>query len=131
MKSRTWTIRILMVLSLSLLSLLYAYVKQTNFLINYINSTFMFGLFFLMISGSFYVIQAGFFKVWGMGVRRLFKKEEDPYTDDPHWSNDNNNDFDEEKLKLREVAKRELFVILPFFVGSIMLFQSILFTILR
>lgn len=126
MTKRVITIRIGSAIGFSLVSLVYASLKNGDLMINYLNTSFMFGIFFLMISGIFFVTMGGFFKVFGMGWKRLFTRN-DPYNDDSHWSNDEEDD-DKENLELRKKTKRELFINLPFFIGSFLVIQALIIT---
>ncbi|OEG00090.1 hypothetical protein BHF71_06500 [Vulcanibacillus modesticaldus] len=124
MRHRIWTIRILISLGLSLLSLIIAFFLKDSLFLNYINTSFMIGLFFLVISGISYVIISGFFDVFVIGWKNLFFKK-DPYVDKNHWSYDNNvSTVDDEIKKLRKKAKLELFIYLPLFIGFFLISQS-------
>lgn len=132
MKTRKWLIRLLAVLSLSLLSLLYAYIKDEDILLEFINASFMIGLFFLVISGSTYVIAGGFFKVWSMGWKRLFRRRNEDPIDRTHWSYDDDeyeDENDEEvqlRRELRKKAKNELFLTLPLVIGVALIAESLI-----
>ncbi len=134
METRKWLIRLLAVLSLSVVSLLYAYLKDGDILLDFLNATFMIGLFFLVISGSSYVINGGFFRVWSMGWKRLFSRNKNEDIDRTHWSYDNNNDSDVDedeedvqlKRELRKKAKHELFLKLPFIIGIALTAESLI-----
>jgi len=128
MKTRKWSIRLITILSLSLVIFLYAYLRGSDILLGFINASFMVGLLLLIISGSSYVIIGGFFKVSLMGWKRLLRRNDDDYIDRTHWSYDKNNgDNDEDvllKQELRGKAKNELFITLPFIVGAALIAES-------
>lgn len=130
METRKWLIRLIAVLSLSVVSFLYAYLKDGDILLDFLNATFMIGLFFLVISGSAYVITGGFFKVWSMGWKRLFRRNNNDDVDRTHWSYDNDEVEDEEddqlKRELRKKAKHELFLKLPFIIGIALTAESLI-----
>lgn len=128
MITRKWFIRLITVLGLSLVALLYAYLNDGDILLNYINASFMIGLFFLVISGSAYVINGGFFKVWSMGWKRLFRRNNDDDVDRTHWSYDNGEDEEDVQLRqvLRKKAKNELFLTLPLVVGVALIAESLI-----
>lgn len=129
MKTRKWLIRSVTVLSLSLMIFLYAYMQGSNILLSFIDASFMVGLFFLVISGSTYVIIGGFFKVSLTGWKALLSRNLNDI-DRTHWSYDKDNDKDDEydlsKQELRRKAKRELFIILPFIVGAALIGESLI-----
>lgn len=128
METRKWLIRLLAILILSLISFFYAYLKDGDILLDFSNATFMIGLFFLVISGSAYVITGGFFKVWSMGWKRLFRRNNGDDVDRTHWSyNDGEDEEDIQlKLELRKKAKHELFLKLPFIVGVALTAESLI-----
>jgi len=110
-------------LALSLLSLLLSLFKEGQWLIHYINITFLIGLFFLIISGSSFVIHSGFFHTFFTVTKRLFNRVED-LTDEPVWKNVPT-DFDEQATPEKR-KKTELFIYLPFFISFVLIAQSVL-----
>lgn len=128
---RRWMIRILLSLFFSAVSLIISFFNGDTLLLHYINTTFMIGLFFLVISGISLVLFSGFFNVFVLGWKKLFFKE-DPYEDRNHWHYENKDPADQdpvesEKLILRKKAKLELVFFLPLSVSIILLIQSFLF----
>lgn len=136
MRNRKWLITLSVITILNLFTLVYAYIEQGDFLINFVNASFMIGLFFLVISGSSYVIIGGFFKVSLMGWKRLLKRNNDDSIDRTHWSYENNEYEDEDVNEddkhstsdLRKKAKNDLFITLPLIIGIVLIAESLTFT---
>ncbi|MFV9511182.1 DUF3899 domain-containing protein [Tepidibacillus sp. LV47] len=128
MKKRIWLIRVMLGLFFTLVSILYAYMREGNFLLNYSNTTFMIGLSLLLISGIGIVHISGFFHVFWLGWKKMFFRE-DPYTDSTHWSQEKDK-VPKEIILRKKKAKYELFIYLPLFIAIILIIQAILFLFL-
>lgn len=122
---RRWMIRIILSLFFSAVSFIVSFLNGDTLLLQYINTTFMIGLFFLVISGISLVLFSGFFNVFVLGWKKLFFRE-DPYEDRNHWHYENKDPAESEKLILRKKAKLELVFFLPLSVSIILLIQSFL-----
>ena len=125
MKQRVWIIRLLLVLIMTAISLLVSLLLKNSYLVNYINTTFMLGLFFLVISGLSYTIIFGFWKVFSMGFKIIFNRG-DESLDRSHWSYDKSDSQDDSIDLIRDRAKKELFIYLPLTVGLVLLLQSLI-----
>ncbi len=125
MKLRVWIIRFSLFLVITILSLLISLVLDNSYIINYINTTFIIGLFFLVFSGTSYIIIFGFFKVFASGFKIIFNRN-DEYIDKSHWSYDKVDNQSEKIDPLRYKAKKELFIYLPLTVGLLLILQSII-----
>ncbi|WP_165894961.1 DUF3899 domain-containing protein [Tepidibacillus fermentans] len=128
MIKRIWFIRAIMSLLFTLISILIAFFHKGNFLLNYSNTTFMIGLTLLLISGIMIVHISGFFRVFWLGWKKMFFRE-DPYTDSAHWSQEKTEIPDEMALR-RKQAKYELLIYLPLFIALILICQAVLFLFL-
>lgn len=127
---RRWMIRVILSLFFSVVSLIIAFLNGDSLLLQYINTTFMIGLFFLVISGISLILFSGFFNVFALGWKNLFFKK-DPYEDRNHWHYENKDPAGKdpaemEKLILRKKAKLELTFFLPLSVSILLLLQSFL-----
>ncbi len=132
MKGRIWLIRISSIIILSLLSYILS-LKSANIMLSYINLTFMIGLFLLMLSALFYITLAGFFTTFVSGWKKIFVSNN-------KYNIENNNfnkksDYTHEIAKkedmlneiniLRDNAKKELLIYLPFTTSIALIIQSI------
>ena len=96
---------------------------KDQYAINYMNTSFIIGLVFLMFAGAAYTIIGGFWDVFIKGSKIVFRRREAD-DDDTHWSFDKEEEEDEVEL-MREGAKRELFIFLPLTAGLTLLVQAI------
>ncbi|MGD9677560.1 MAG: DUF3899 domain-containing protein [Vulcanibacillus sp.] len=126
MRRRIWTIRFISIFTSTIISLLISFVLKSSYTINYINTTFIIGLIFIVFSSLSFVIIFGFFTVLLKGFKLFFYRE-NPSVDRTHWSYDiNNTPNNNHKNLLREKARKELFIYLPFIIGVVMILQSII-----
>lgn len=121
---RIWTIRLALSISISVITLLFSFSMDGTTLLNYINTSFLIGLFLLIISGSSFVINLGFFDTFAKVTKKIFKKD-DEYTDKTHWSYNENNK-DEEDKHLRKNKKLEYLLYSPLFISFFLMAQSLL-----
>lgn len=123
MNLKKWTRRLSLSIITSLICLIISFF-QPNYLISYINITFLVGLFLFIISASTFVINSGFFNLFVKGLKILFKSsDEDPYNDDMHWSNEKDDKFYQKKKKKKEFTL-EILLYSPFIVSIVLLSQS-------
>ncbi|WP_068722652.1 DUF3899 domain-containing protein [Tepidibacillus decaturensis] len=126
MAKRKWFIRIILSITFSILSGMISIITEGKFLTNYINISFMIGLFLLMISGVAVVIFSGFFDLFAKGWKQLFFKS-DPSVDRSHWRYEINANGESKDDLLRKNAKRELFIFIPLFISLFLIIQSYFF----
>ncbi len=128
MKKRIWAIRLTLLIGVSIISLFISILMQGPLLTYYINTSFILGLIFLIITGISFIIFFGFFTVFVEGWKKLYYTK-DPYEDKSHWSYDKKITTPKQgMIMLRQNAKYELFLFLPLFLGFSLLVQS--FTLL-
>lgn len=127
MRMRVWFIRLVLAFAFTILSLIISFIMNGSLLINYINTSFMTGLFFLTICGITLIIFSGFFNVFALGWKKLFFRD-DQFSDKTHWSYDINSkkELANEKQLLRRKVRHELFIYIPLSIAIFLLTQSFL-----
>jgi len=122
MKKRNWFTRLFFITLFSLVSLTIASRKPGDLLLQYINSSFLIGLFFLIASGIAIIFTFGvfqnFFKAW-----KSIYTIRDPYSDSDHWSREDN---EEVPLSLTRV---EYTITIPLMVGLTLIVESVVLLI--
>lgn len=105
--------------------LLIALFMKDQFIVNYLNASFMVSLFFLAFAGIAYTVIYGFWDVFAKGAKFLFSRRDD----EGDWSTldyeEKFNNKSEGDL-LRANAKKELFLFLPLTIGLLLLIISII-----
>ncbi len=124
MKKRIWSIRLLITLIALIIVLMIALLLKDQFIVNYLNTSFIISLIFLMFAGIAYTITYGFWEVFGKGAKFLFSTRDDK-KDRDHFKHEEKSDSKNETELLREAAKKELFIFLPLTVGLALLIISI------
>ncbi len=123
MSLKKWMRRLVLSIFVSLICLIMAFF-QPNILISYINIIFLVGLFLFIVSASTFVISSGFFNIFVKGIKTLFKPSDDePYSDDLHWSNEKDDKYYQKKNKRKELYL-EILLYSPFVVSIILIAQS-------
>lgn len=125
MRKRIWIIRLLMSTVMIITSAIISLFFSNSFIINFMNTSFLLALSFMVISGLSYVIINGFFNIFVLGWKRIFNKD-DLTVDRSHWSYDKKDENNSERELLRKNAKKELFIYIPLSIGIILFVISII-----
>lgn len=125
MRKRIWIIRLLMSTVMIITSAIISLFFSNSFIINFMNTSFLLALSFMVISGLSYVIINGFFNIFVLGWKRIFSKD-DLTVDRSHWSYDKKDENNSERELLRKNAKKELFIYIPLSIGIILFVISII-----
>lgn len=123
MTKRVWLIRLLVVLAFTALTALLALISKETYAVSYMNTSFIVGLIFLIFAAVAYTIIYGFWDVFAAGSKLLFRRRDED-EDETHWSFDKP-EPEETVERLREAAKRELFIFIPLTAGLVLLAQAI------
>ena len=123
MTKRVWLIRLLLVVAFTALTALITLFFKGQYILNYMNTSFIIGLILLMIAAVAYTVIYGFWDVFAAGSKLLFRRRHEE-KDETHWSFDKKEDK-EPIDQLRDSAKRELFIFLPLITGIALLMQTI------
>lgn len=119
MKNKRNYYRLIFAILFSVIIFIISYLNEGSTYENYMNTSFLFGLFFIIFAGSYYVLYSGYFTNFGRIMKSLFTKE-DPSIDTSHWSFDK----DEEEMERNRKIKLEVFLYSPLFISVFLIAQS-------